>query len=595
MRRDGDQNQPVLWVRDGLHGAERVLLDPNTWSEDGTVALDWSYASHDGRLLAFGRSSAGDERSTLRVLDVETGRLLPDEISDTRACSLAWLPDGSGFYYTRYPARGTVPEGDENYFRRVYFHSLGTDPGHDPLVFGEGRDREDWPNVDLSPDGRWMWISVEKGWTRTDAYVFDRQRPEAPCIVISEGREALYGGEIVGDEMFLLTNEGAPRYRVFRVNLHSPARDAWVELIEESDVRVLDGIRIVGGRLVVLWMENASSRLALYDLSGDFLNDIPLPTIGTVSGLTGEHDGDELFFGFSSFTVPPTVYRCALGAQLSPPECHLRVEADLDPSRYAVEQVTYPSKDGTPITMFLVHRVDLARNGQAPCYLNGYGGFNVSMTPGFTRTTYLWLEQGGVYAMPNLRGGGEYGEAWHRAGMLEQKQNVFDDFIAAAEFLVERGYTNPQRLAIGGGSNGGLLVGAVLTQRPDLCKAVVCSVPLLDMLRYHLFRIARLWIPEYGCADDPTQFDWLRSYSPYHRVEDGVAYPAVLIMTGESDSRVDPLHARKMAARLQAASRGGAVLLRVEAKAGHGAGKPLTKVLEEYADIWSFVGWQLGV
>ncbi|NDD27128.1 MAG: S9 family peptidase [Proteobacteria bacterium] len=596
-RREGEQNQPVLHVRDGLQGEERVLLDPNAWSSDGTIALDWWVVSNDGRRMAYGVSKGGDERSTLHVLEVDSGETLGDVIPGTRACSLAWLEDGSGFYYTRYPAEGEVPSGEEGYHRRIFLHRLGEDPAGDRLVFGEGRAREHWPNVDLSDDGRWMLVSVEVGWTRTDLYLFDRVA-QTPPVVISEGVDVLFGAEIVGDVLFLLTNDGAPRYRLYRVDLEAGSagdRGAWREIIAEHETRVLSGFMVVGGQLIVHWMERASSRLTVHDLDGRHIDEIALPTLGTVSGMSGEHDGDELFFGFSSFTVPPTVYRCAVSDRVEAPARHLSVEADLDPARYAVNQVTYPSRDGTPITMFVVHRADLSLDGTSPCVLTGYGGFNVSMTPGFTRSTYVWLERGGVYAIPNLRGGGEYGEAWHRAGMLESKQNVFDDFIAAAEFLIASGYTRSERLAISGGSNGGLLVGAAMTQRPALFRAVVCSVPLLDMLRYHLFRIARLWIPEYGCAEDPEQFEWLVSYSPYHNVTDGVAYPATLLLTGASDSRVDPLHARKMAARLKEATSGGPVLLRVESDAGHGAGKPLAKVLDEGTDTWSFVFSQLGV
>ena len=342
------------------------------------------------------------------------------------------------------------------------------------------------------------------------------------------------------------------------------------------------------------YLERAASRLRLADLEGNGVREVALPTIGSLFGLSGEWDGDELYYGFTSYTVPPTVYRLALPAGTT--ELWRRVDADLDPSRYEVRQVGYPSRDGTEVTMFVVHRSGLPRDGANPVYLSGYGGFNISMTPAFSRSLLLWLERGGVVAIPNIRGGGEYGEAWHQGGMLGHKQNSFDDFIAAAEWLIRERYTNPERLAAAGGSNGGLLMGAVLTQRPELFGAVVIQVPLLDMLRYHRFLIARLWIPEYGSAEDPEQFRWLRAYSPYHHVRDGVRYPAVLLATAESDTRVDPMHARKMAARLQAAtSSDRPVLLRLEARAGHGAGKPLNKVLDELTDTWTFVFWQLGV
>jgi prolyl oligopeptidase len=353
-------------------------------------------------------------------------------------------------------------------------------------------------------------------------------------------------------------------------------------------------VRIAAGRLALSYLERASSRLRLTDHEGRPVREIALPTLGSLFGTGAEWDGGELFYGFSSYTVPPGVYRLDLATEAE--ELWRQVEADVDPSRFEVRQVAVTSRDGTEVSMFLVHRAGLARDGRNPVYLTGYGGFNISLTPAFSRSLLLWLERGGVVAVPNIRGGGEYGESWHQAGMLGRKQNSFDDFIAAAEWLVREGYTTPQRLAVAGGSNGGLLMGAVLTQRPDLFRAVVIQVPLLDMLRYHRFLIARLWIPEYGSAEDPEQFAWLRAYSPYHHVRDGVTYPAVLLATAESDTRVDPMHARKMTARLQAATRSThPVLLRLESRAGHGAGKPLNKVLEELTDTWTFVFSELGV
>jgi prolyl oligopeptidase len=357
---------------------------------------------------------------------------------------------------------------------------------------------------------------------------------------------------------------------------------------------VLEGLRVLGDRLALSYLERASSRLRLADLDGGLRREVPLPTLGSVFGVGGEWDGHELFFGFSSYTVPPSVYRIDL--RTDEQTLWMRVEADVDPDRFEVRQTSVTSRDGTPVSMFLVHPRGLERTGDAPTYLTGYGGFNISMTPAFSRSLLLWLEHGGVVAIPNIRGGGEYGESWHQAGMLGHKQNSFDDFVAAAEWLIRERFTRPDRLAVAGGSNGGLLMGAVLTQRPELFRAVVVQVPLLDMLRYHRFLIARLWIPEYGSPDEPEQFAWLRAYSPYHHVRAGTAYPAVLLATAESDTRVDPMHARKMTARLQAASVSGRpVLLRLEARAGHGAGKPLSKMLDELTDTWTFVFSEVGV
>jgi prolyl oligopeptidase len=386
----------------------------------------------------------------------------------------------------------------------------------------------------------------------------------------------------------------APTYRLYVTDPARPERDTWHEIVAPQEQAVLEGITIARNRLGLSYLERASSRLVITDLNGQRPQSVPLPTLGSLFGIGAEWDGDELFYGFSSYTVPPSVYRIDLTSGES--ALWRRVEADVDPAQYEVRQVSYASKDGTDISMFLIHRAGLPLNGDNPTYLTGYGGFNISMTPSFSRSLLLWLEHGGVVAIPNIRGGGEYGEGWHQAGILANKQNSFDDFIGAAEWLIAQGYTRPPRLAIAGGSNGGLLVGAALTQRPELFRAVLIQVPLLDMLRYHQFLIARLWIPEYGSADDPEQFRWLRAYSPYHRVRDGVAYPAVLLATAESDTRVDPMHARKMAARLQAATvNDRPILLRLESRAGHGAGKPLSKILDELTDAWTFVFSELGV
>ncbi|HLE42929.1 MAG TPA: prolyl oligopeptidase family serine peptidase [Methylomirabilota bacterium] len=598
QRRDGRQNQPVLYVREAVDGEDRVAVDPNVLDPAGTTALDWYYPSDDGRLLAYGLSQDGSEQSVLHVLDVEQGTNLPDRIPHTRSADLAWLPDGSGFYYTRYPAPGTVPDGEEHYHRAVYFHVLGAAPTEDVLVCQPAR-KEYWPGVSLSPDGRWLLIGVARTFDQTDLYLGDRRVPAVeattpPLVAVAENLPASFEGELVHGRLFLRTNLEAPTYRLYEVDPERPERGRWRELVPPRPDAVLEGVRVVGDRLALSYLERASSRLRLADLDGGLRREVELPTLGSLFGLGGEWDGRELFFGFSSYTVPPTVYRIDLATDEQ--ALWRRVEADVDPERFEVGQVSVASRDGTPVTMFLVHRRGLGRTGDTPTYLTGYGGFNISMTPAFSRSLLLWLEHGGLVAIPNIRGGGEYGEAWHQGGMLGRKQNSFDDFVAAAEWLIRERYTRPERLAVAGGSNGGLLMGAVLTQRPELFRAVVVQVPLLDMLRYHRFLIARLWIPEYGSPDEPEEFAWLRAYSPYHHVRTGTAYPSVLLATAESDTRVDPMHARKMAARLQAAtSSSRPVLLRLEARAGHGAGKPLSKVLDELADIWTFVFSEVGV
>ncbi|MGH7499190.1 MAG: prolyl oligopeptidase family serine peptidase [Gemmatimonadales bacterium] len=592
QRRDGRQNQPVLYVREGVHGDDRVLVDPNALDSAGTVALDWYYPSEDGRLLAYGLSENGSEQSVLHLLDVDTGHPLGERIPGTRSADLAWLPDGTGFYYTRYPAAGEIPVGEEHYHRSVFFHVIGSDPAADPLVFKPAR-KEYWPGVSLSPDGRWLVIGVSRTFDETDLYVADRLAG-GRLVPVAENLAASFEGEVAHGRIFLRTNLDAPTYRVYAVDPERPGRDAWRELIAPRPEAVLEGVRIAGDRLAVSYLEGASSRLHLADLEGRFVREVPLPALGSLFGVGAEWDGREIFYGFSSYTVPPSVYRIDL--ERGEQTLWRRVEADVDPERFEVGQVTVTSKDGTPVSMFLVNRKGLVRSGDNPVYLTGYGGFNISMTPAFSRSLLLWLERGGVVAIPNVRGGGEYGETWHQQGMMAKKQNSFDDFIAAAEWLIAEGYTRPGRLAAAGGSNGGLLMGAVLTQRPDLFGAMVVQVPLLDMLRYHLFLIARLWIPEYGSPDEPDQFAWLRAYSPYHHVREGTRYPAVLLATAESDTRVDPMHARKMTARLQASTASGRpVLLRLEARAGHGAGKPLSKVLDELTDTWTFVFSEVGV
>lgn len=596
-KREGAQNQPALLVREGLQGKDRVLVDVNALAPDGTIALDWWQPSDDGKYVAYGTSPSGSELSTLRVIETETGKLLPDSIERTRAASIAWKLDDSGFYYTRYPKKGDVPEGQEAYNRHVFYHSRGADPAKDPLIFGEGRDPEDWPNVSISNDGRWLLINVEEGWTKTELYLQDLKSGDAP-VRITEGKNFLYGGEIVNGKIFITTNEDAPRYRALVTDTESPQRANWKEIIPENDA-VLQGTMVVNGLLLAQYEKNVSSRLKLFDVQGKPLGDIQLPAIGSVFALGGKWDRKEAFFAVHSFTIPDSVYQINLKGHGT--SLWSKVEAPgIDPAQYEVKQVWFNSKDGTRVPMFVVHKKGIELNGHTPTFLTAYGGFNVSLTPDFAGWRYLWLEHGGIFAQANLRGGAEFGEDWHRAGMLDKKQNVFDDFIAAGEYLIAQKYTDKDHLAIRGGSNGGLLMGAALTQRPDLFRAVICQVPLLDMLRYQSFQIAKLWIPEYGSSDDPKQFDWLYAYSPYHHVKAGEEYPAILFMTADSDSRVDPMHAKKMAALMQAEAANGRskerpILLRIDTKAGHGAGKPITKQVEDWTDIFSFLFWQLGL
>jgi prolyl oligopeptidase len=604
-RREGMQNQPVLYVRErdsvadaaGKDAKDRVLVDANQLAADGTIALDWYHPSENGKYLAYGTSPSGSEMSTLHIIETKTGKILPDAIERTRACSLAWTLDNSGFYYTRYPKKGDVPDGQEMYNRHVFFHLLGTDPATDPLIFGEGRDPEDWPNLTLDNDGRLLLITVEQGWTKTEIFLMDLKSGKPP-IRVTTGKNFLYSGSAYNGRLYIVTNEDAPRYRLLMAEAGNYERDDWKEIVPQTDA-VLQGAEVWGGKIFAQYEQNATSRLKLFDLAGTTLKELTLPALGTVYGSEGKWDRDEIFYGFLSFTIPPTVYRYDLKTGAT--TLWAKVDApSIDPAAYEVNQEWYKSKDGTRVPMFIVNKKGLKRDARNPTLLTGYGGFNVSLTPNFSRTAYLWMEHGGVYAMANLRGGAEFGEDWHRAGMLANKQNVFDDMIAAAEHLIAEKYTDKDHLAVQGGSNGGLLMGAMITQRPDLFRAVVCQVPLLDMLHYQDFQIAKLWIPEYGSATDPEQFKWLYAYSPYHHVKAGTEYPAILFMTSDTDTRVDPMHAKKMTAEMQAEAKNGSsktrpILLRIESKAGHGAGKPVTKQIEEYTDLYSFLFWQLGV
>ncbi len=547
-RRDGMQNQPVLYVREGLHGQDRVLVDANQLAADGTIALDWFEPSEHGKYVAYGTSPSGSEMSTLHIIETKTGKLLSDTIERTRAASIAWKLDNSGFYYTRYPKKGDVAEGQEMYNRHIFYHELGSDPGDDPLIFGEGRDAEDWPNVTLSHDGRWLLIQVEQGWTKTELFLVDLKF-DKPASRVTTGKNFLYSGQVFDGKLFITTNEDAPRYRVFVTDATNFDRENWKEIIPQADA-VLQGTGVFGGKLFARYELNASSQIKLFDLEGKKISDLALPTIGTVFGSGGKWDRDELFYGFQSFTVAPSIYHYDLKDGST--SLWAKVDApSIDPAAYEVQQEWYHSKDGTRVPMFVVHKKGLKKDGRNPTLVTAYGGFNVSLTPTFSRTAYLWMEHGGVYVVANLRGGAEFGEDWHRAGMLDKKQNVFDDMIAAAEHLIAEKYTDKNHLAVQGGSNGGLLMGAMITQRPDLFRAVVCQVPLLDMLHYQDFQIAKLWIPEYGSAENPEQFKWLYAYSPYHHVKPGAEYPAILFMTADTDTRVRPKPRMAPAATVQ--------------------------------------------
>lgn len=591
-RRDAGDEHEILYVLGPGDAEPALLIDPAALGDDTPVALDWWYPSTDGDLLAYGTSEGGSEKSVLRVLDVRTLAVLPDEIPDTRAAGVAWKSDAGGFYYTRFPHPGEYPASESFYHRRVFYHALGTDPADDPLVYEHPTIAQAWPNPALSTDDRFLLIMVSLGAGRNDLYVQDL-RGDGRLVPIAEGLDAAFYGPAIGNRMFMLTTWGAPAGRVFSVDLERPARHNWREIVPEKD-HALTGVLCSRDRLLLHYLEDAHSKVSVVTNEGEHVRDIGLPTYSTLHGWAGDWRHDETYLHASSNIHPPAIYRH--DPETAETVEFARIEAPIDTSLYTLTQVRYDSKDGTEVSMFLAHRKDIRLDGTNPTLLNGYGGFDVSMTPEFARNHFLWFEQGGVLAVPNLRGGGEYGREWYRAGIRENKQNTFDDFIAAAEWLIDRGYTSPERLAVIGGSNGGLLVGAFITQRPELAAAAVCQVPLLDMIRFTRFYGAEIWSPEYGDPENPEDFRWLSSYSPYHHVEPGVPYPAVLFTTAESDSRVHPCHAMKMAARLQTEGAGrGPVLLRYERQAGHGSGKPMSKITEELVDQYVFLFRELGI
>ncbi len=593
-RRQGHENQPRLLLRDGLEGKDKTLIDPNQMKKDGTLSLDWYSPSRDGALVAYGTSEGGSEESTLAIRDVESGRDLADRITRARYSSVCWMPGGKRFFYSRFPAAGSVPPGEEKYHRTIFEHEIGRDPERDPIVFRADQ-MVDFPSCVISPNGRWLVVRVHQGWSKSSLWLADTSAPSLHFQRITPDRDHVYDPLPLDDALWIRSNEGASRYAVWVANPAKPDRAHWKRVLAEHPEDVLADVAVVNHQLLVTYTHQVVARLERFDSHGKSLGGVELPTLGNSNGFTGLPDDTQAFFDFESFVTPPTIRRIDLAS--GKVSVWQKVDANIQTDDFTVTPGKAKSKDGTEIPYLAVHRKNLdLRSGNNPTLLYGYGGFNVGLLPRFSRATYAFLEKNGVYVQANLRGGSEFGEDWHRAGQLEKKQNVFDDFIAVAERLISDKVTSPDLLAIHGRSNGGLLVAAALTQRPDLFRAVVCGVPLTDMLRYQRFQIAQLWIPEYGTADDPKQFRWLYAYSPYHHVKPQTPYPAVLLMTAEGDTRVDPMHARKMAAALQyASSSNRPVLLRSETQAGHGAGKPISKTAEEYADIYAFVLSELGV
>lgn len=575
-------------------GNKRVLLDPLALSPDGTLAISSVVPNPDGSLVAYLERPDNADESTLKIIRVETGEVLENEsIPGLRYTRASWAPDGRAFYYTWLPSDPTIPTNQKMGYGEIRRHDLGTDPKDDRTLREKTGDPSRWVSAEVSEDGRWLIATVSRGWSETAVYVQDLSRKKPEWVPLSpKGSAAIYDVVGYGPRLYVRTNEGASRYRVFSVRAGRYNQKHWKEIIPERAASVVDGFTIVGQRLVVHALHRAASKLETYSFGGKKEHEIKLPGLGSVASLEGKASSDVLYVGFAGFDRPPEVWKTSVMTGAT--ELYYRTEVPLTPGALTVDQVRYPSKDGTEVSMFIVRRPDAKPDGKQPTLLYGYGGFNISLTPRFTPLVVAWVEAGGVYAMPNLRGGGEYGEDWHKAGMLENKQNVFDDFVAAAEYLVSSGWTSVSNLGIYGRSNGGLLVGAAMTQRPDLFQAVVCGVPLLDMVRYHQFGIGRAWIPEYGTSERPEDLEWLLAYSPYHRVAKGSNYPALLMLSADHDDRVDPLHARKFVAQVRWATVGERpILLRIESNSGHGGGDLRSKWVARTADQLGFLHAEL--
>ncbi len=594
-RNDGLQNQSVVYRSHEPGKDAETVLDPNTWSEDGTVALAELSVSPDGRYVAYGIQDGGSDWRTWRVRDMKSGDTLADELHWVKFSHASWLADESGFFYSRYPE---PEQGEEfqslNTNMAVYFHRIGTPQSEDRLVH-QRQDHPEWGfSADVDHAGQYLVMNT---WIGTDdryrLEVIDLTNKDWPLIVLEDDFRADFSLiEVVDGVAYFRTSLDAPRGRIVKVNLKSASRE-WQEVIPQAD-DVLEGASVVGGHLVLRYLHDAHDVVSIRTLDGKAVRDVSLPGLGSVGGFASAPEDPLTYFSYSSLNRPATIYQYDMRTGKRSPA--LSPELAFNPDDYVVEQVFYSSRDGTRVPMFIAHRKDLKRDGKAPTLLYGYGGFNISLTPSFSVTRLAWMDMGGVYAVANLRGGGEYGEAWHKAGTKLQKQNVFDDFIAAAEYLEKEKFTSPEHLGIFGGSNGGLLVGAVVNQRPELFAAAIPAVGVMDMLRFQRFTAGRFWVDDYGSSDNPEEFKALYAYSPYHNIRQGADYPAVLVTTADTDDRVVPGHSFKYIARLQQAQGGeDPVLIRIQTRAGHGAGKPTAMVIAEYADMWAFMAAHLGL
>lgn len=585
----GLQNQSLLYYKDSLSGTENLLLDPNSLSEDGTVALSMTRITKDGQLLAYGVSESGSDWKEVYVRDIDTGKDFVDHIQWMKFSSITWLPDNSGFIYSRYP----IPkEGDEfenvNSNQKVYLHILGTNQSEDFLIYSDPEHPQWGFGADITDDGKYLLLYVWEG-TRNEGLIYFKEtnsdEPFSPLISEWIGSFSIIGND--SSLFYVTTDYKAPRNRIIKIDTQNPEEKNWTEIIPQSEYN-LRRVQLVNNEFVCIYNRDIVDYMEIYTLDGKFRKSIQLPGLGTAGSLSGEREDTEMFFGFTSHLYPSSVFQYDFQTGKTDP--YIKPDIDFNPEEYVSTQVFYSSKDGTKIPMFIIHKKGVVKDGSNPTYLYGYGGFNVGLFPHFSVSNLPWLERGGIYAIANLRGGSEYGEEWHKAGMLLNKQNVFDDFIAASEFLIENEFTSPEHLAIGGGSNGGLLVSAVMIQRPDLFAAVNCRVPVTDMLRYNKFTIGWAWESDYGSPEDSEYFSYLYKYSPLHNVEKNHHYPAILVSTSDHDDRVVPSHSFKFAATLQEKSNSKhPQLIRIETKAGHGAGLPMSKRIDQKADVWAFL------
>jgi len=588
-RNSGLQNQAVLYTVTSLEAQPQMVLDPNTLSPDGTVAVSGMQVSPDGKLLAYSLSASGSDWQEWKVRDVATSKDLSDDLKWVKFSGVSWTRDGKGFFYSRYDEPKSDALKATNYFQKVYYHKLGTPQSEDVLVY-ERPDQKDWLiGGTVTEDGNYLILTIYQGTdVKSRVYYKDLKAKEAPVVKLLDDFDAAYnfiGND--GPRFFFQTDLQAPRSKVIEVDVDKPARDNWKVVVPEGN-ETLQSTSFVDHKFVANYLKDAYTQVKVYDTAGKLVNEVAFPGIGSADGFGGKATDKETFYSFTGFTTPTTIYRYDMTTGKS--TVFRQPKVDFNPADYETKQVFYTSKDGTKVPMFITHKKGLKLDGNNPTYLYGYGGFNISMSPAFSVGNLVWMEMGGVYAQPNLRGGGEYGEEWHQHGMKLQKQNVFDDFIAAAQWLIDNKYTSTPKLAIGGGSNGGLLVGAALTQRPDLFGAALPAVGVMDMLRFQKFTIGWAWVSDYGSSDNADEFKALYAYSPLHNIKPGTSYPPTLITTADHDDRVWPGHSFKFAAALQAAQAGSApVLIRIETKAGHGAGKPTTKIIEELADRWAFL------